>query len=100
MNKIITPDEFENQLKSIEEEARSKVVELVLETRNCYFTQNFAIDDSTPLPNGFIDNPQIERIADSFVELGGWIYDRLNGITRLDKKSRTRKLRKVLGYNG
>ena len=96
----ITPKEFEQRLKEIEEYARSKVVDLVLETRSQYFSQEFNMDSDKPLPDGFIDNPQIERLSDSFVELGGWIYDRLNGRTRTDKKSMTRKLRKVLGYNG
>ena len=89
---------FETRLKEITEKANREIVELVLEARKEEFGSEFGFDGKQSL--SFADNPQIERLADSLAETCGWIYDRLNGMTRLDKKSMTRKLRKVLGYNG
>jgi hypothetical protein len=96
---IITPEIFEKRLNEIVKETRSKVTALVIETRKDNLGDDFTKQDAS-LDTSFTDNPQIERLADTFVELGGWIYDRLNGRTRMDKKSITRKLRKVLGYMG
>ena len=90
-------EKFQKELQAILSEAQEKVVVLVAQAR----LENLAQEDdnsSSPLDCSFVDNPQIERTIDGFVELGGWIYDRLNGKTPYDKGSVTKKLRKVLGY--
>lgn len=92
-------EKFQTELQKILSKAHEKVVALVSQARLENLAQENDNSDS-PLDCSFTDNPMIERTIDGFVELGGWIYDRLNGKTRIDKKSMTRKLRKVLGYTG
>lgn len=66
-------------------------------------TNNFKAKNPLMTTESFLnfdDGYKVEAIADSLVDHGAWIYDRLNGInTTLDKLSVTGKLRNVLGYN-
>ena len=91
--KNMTRAEFELQLSKIVDETNEKVVTLVLKAREEEFGE---FDMDKPMP--YADDPNWERKADSLAEMCGWIYDRMNGKTRLDKRSMRRKIRRALGY--
>ena len=86
--------EFEKQLKEIEEETWEKVVALVFKARE----DEFGHSDGNEMVS-FADDPNWQRKADALGELCGWIYDRINGKTRLSRGSMTKKIRRALGYS-
>lgn len=86
-------EEFAKRLDDLENEFRTKIVELVNDAQ-----KDEGFDWDTEQRLSFYDDPTWQRRADSIAELAGWIYDRVNGMTRLDKKSVTKKIRKALGY--
>lgn len=85
---------FSDELEKIYRETNEKVVALVNKVQE---EEGLGWDTSESV--SFADDPNWNYKADAFAELSGWIYDRLNGMTRLDKKSVTKKIRKALGYS-
>lgn len=85
---------FTEELEKIYREANEKVVALVNKAQ-----EEEGLSWDTTENVSFADDPNWNYKADAFAEMGGWIYDRLNGMTRLDKKSITKKIRKALGYS-
>lgn len=86
-------EQFEQELHKINVETMDKVRELVQRAQ-----KEEGLEWDTVEPVSFRDDPAWQNYADGFAEMCGWIYDRLNGINRLHKKSMTKKIRKVLGY--
>lgn len=85
--------EFETVLKAIAEETEERVRQLI-----CYYRDSYADGELGDQPLPWNDAPSWDRIADRFVEVGGYIYDRVCGTNRTRKDSMTRRLRKALGY--
>jgi hypothetical protein len=84
---------FAQELDKIVETAREQIVELVQKAQ-----KEDGLEWDTRESISFVEDTGWQNKADSLAEIAGWIYDRLNGKTRLDKKSVTKKLRKALGY--
>lgn len=89
----MTPKEFEIKLYKIELETWDNVSVLVNQARLEELGEGH--DDK---PISYADDPNWQRRADALGELCGWIYDRMHGKNRGDKRSMTRKIRKALGY--
>lgn len=89
----MTSQEFEQELKRIQEQANKAVTELVNKAQ-----ADEGLEWDTDKPVSFVDHANWNYPADAFAELTGWIYDRLAGRNRLHKKSVTKKIRKALGY--
>lgn len=85
--------EFTAQLDKINAEAWDKARDLVQRAQ-----ADEGMNWDTDNPVTFADDPGWQHKADGLAELGGWIYDRLNGRNRLHKKSVTKKIRHALGY--
>jgi len=86
-------NEFERKLTAILHKTNDEVVELVFQARN---ENADGLDGSKPVP--YADDPNWQYEADGFAEICAWIYDRMNGKSRLDKRSMSKKIRRVLGY--
>lgn len=84
---------FCEELKQIQRDANEKVVALVNKVQ-----KEEGLEWDTTEQVSFVDDPNWNYAADAFAEMTGWIYDRLHGRTRSDKKSVTKKIRKALGY--
>ena len=91
----MTEKEFTQELKTILDNSWEQVNNLVERARE----QEGKLNNTEPISWYYEFEYNGERKADGFVELGGFICDKLQGMNRLNKKSLTRKLRKVLGYN-
>ena len=89
----MTENEFTRELKEISEEARLKIVELVKQARD----ENADGFDGKNSVDWY-DNSDWSRAVDGLIELGGWVYDRLDGKSIHNRSSMRRKLRKALGY--
>lgn len=89
----MTADEFGKRLNEIEAETWGKVTTLVSQARE---EDGKEYDGYEPV--SYHDNPNWQRHADALAELAGWIYDRMNGRNRLDRRSMTKKIRKAIGY--
>jgi len=85
--------QFAEELDKINTEAWDKARELVQRAQ-----AEEGMNWDTDRPVSFHDDPAWQYNADGLAELGGWVYDRLNGRNRLHKKSVTKKIRKALGY--
>lgn len=89
--------EFEKELEKILDETNDRVVSLVHKTQ-----QEDGLEWDTDKPvswaNSTLSHNNWEGKADGFALIAGWIHDRLNGRTRLSKKSMSKKIRKALGY--
>ena len=85
--------EFNEQLKDLTDNFREQVASLVMQARADTEDGEFGKDPVT-----WVDNPNWERTVDGIAELAGWTHDRLNGRTRLDRRSMTKKIRRALGY--
>lgn len=92
----MTADDFDKRLRAIYDAATKQVVEVMERAR----TENAdGIAGYDPLDFiGGGGGQDWGRTADAFVCLGGWIYDRAAGKHLQDKRTMTKKLRKVLGY--
>ena len=88
----MTEQEFNTELEKIAKEAWDKARELVFKAQT-----DEGMDWQTDKPVSF-HGGMYYKSCDSLAELAGWIYDRLDGKTRMDKKSMTKKIRKALGY--
>jgi len=86
--------EFTERLAAIRDEAADKAIALMGQARD--ENANGVAGDA---PLDFADSRPWQDEADGFALLTGWLYDRVNGGDRLNKRtSMTVKLRKVLGY--
>jgi len=85
---------FAQKLGEIENEAGRKIFDLV---NTAQADEGLSWDTNKAV--SFHNNPNWNYRADALAEMTGWIYDRLNGKNRQDKKSMTKKIRKALGYS-
>ena len=87
--------EFNNKLDVIVDETIKQLNALVQEA---YSREGKDMSNCEPISFRYEWNFNDESI-DRLITAGGWVHDRLNGMTRLNRKSLTKKLRKALGYN-
>jgi hypothetical protein len=91
----MTEQEFNERLELLVRDFNDKVVTLVHECQD-----RDGKDWQTDKPISWVGiNYDIDRSIDNIITIGGWVYDRLHGNTRLSGRSLTKKLRKVLGYS-
>ncbi len=89
---MITDKEFSQKLQTIYERADMEISELIEKTK-----LDYGLASLDPLPWD-CEHDSWEDWADNFIDLGGRIYDSINGRFKGDRRSMRRKLRKVLGY--
>ena len=85
--------QFYDELRQINDETMDKVRALVQRAQ-----AEEGMEWDTDKPVSFADESNWQNLADGIACIGGWIYDRLNGLNRLHKKSMTKRIRKALGY--
>jgi hypothetical protein len=94
----ITDEAFERELQIIVDDTNDRIAALINRVRTERLGEYAGSQEVDSLVN-YNRHQGWKRSADQLAQIGGWVYDRLNGKTAADRGSVSTKIRKALGYS-